>query len=150
MTTASSTEVGDKAPLFSLPSLNNNQPVALAQFANQVVYLDFWASWCAPCRTSFPLLNELYQKYQKQGFEVVAVNLDEDPEAAQKFLTEFQVAFTTVRDAEGQWAENYEIESMPTSFIIDRQGVVQRVHQGFTKADIEELEMKVTELLNAN
>ncbi len=150
MTSASGAEIGDIAPPFTLPALTDNHPVALEQFHNKVIYLDFWASWCAPCRTSFPLLNDLYLKYQAQGFEVIAINLDEDPEAAQKFLTEFQVSFTTLRDAEGQWAETYGVESMPTSFLIDRNGVVQRVHQGFAKADIDELEAKVNALLSTN
>ncbi len=144
---ASGTEVGEAAPPFSLPKLTDNIPVALSQYTNQVIYLDFWASWCAPCRTSFPLLNELFEKYQKQGFEVVAVNLDEDLDDAQKFLAELPVTFTILHDAEGQWAEKYGIESMPTSFIIDKHGVVQHVHNGFSKADIGKLENKIASLL---
>lgn len=140
-------EVGQPAPEFTLPTLAQDQPTSLKQFAGKVVYLDFWASWCAPCRTSFPLLNKLHQKLKAQGFEVVAVNEDEDKANAEKFLKEIPVEFTVLRDATGDWAAKYGAESMPTSFIIDKQGVVQVIHKGFQSSDIDELEHKITELL---
>ena len=84
--TANATEVGQPAPQFTLPTLLQDKPTPLKQFAGKVVYLDFWASWCAPCRTSFPLLNQLHEKLKAQGFEVVAINLDEDKANAEKFL----------------------------------------------------------------
>lgn len=140
-------EVGQPAPQFTLPTLQD-QPTGLQQFAGKVVYLDFWASWCAPCRTSFPLLNKLHQKLKAQGFEVVAVNEDEDKANAEKFLKEIPVEFTVLRDATGEWATKFGAESMPTSFIIDKQGVVQVIHKGFQSSDIDELEHKITELLS--
>jgi thiol-disulfide isomerase/thioredoxin len=145
--TANATDVGQPAPQFTLPTLQQDQPTALAQYAGKVVYLDFWASWCAPCRTSFPLLDKLHGKLKAQGFEVVAVNLDEDKANAEKFLQEIPVGFTVLRDAKGEWEKQYVVESMPTSFIIDRQGVVQNIHHGFASADIKELEEKITKLL---
>lgn len=144
---ANATDVGQPAPQFTLPTLQQDQPTALKQFAGKVVYLDFWASWCAPCRTSFPLLNKLHEKLKAKGFEVVAVNLDEDKANAEKFLKEFQVSFTVLRDAKGEWADKFVVESMPTSFIIDKQGVVQNIHHGFASDDIKELEDKITQLL---
>jgi thiol-disulfide isomerase/thioredoxin len=145
--TANATEVGQPAPQFTLPTLQQDQATPLSQFAGKVVYIDFWASWCAPCRTSFPLLNKLHEKLKAQGFEVVAVNLDEDKSKAEQFLKEFPVSFTVLRDAKGEWADKFVVESMPTSFIIDKQGVVQNIHHGFTAGDIAELEKKITELL---
>ena len=139
--------VGAPAPAFSLPNLQSQQPTALSQFAGKVIYLDFWASWCAPCRTSFPLLESLYKKHGANGFEVVAINLDEESGDAQRFLKDYPVSFTILRDADGQWANTYGVESMPTSFIIDKKGVVQLIHNGFAKADVEELEAKIVELL---
>ncbi len=144
---ANAAEVGQPAPQFNLPSLLQNQPVSLNQFSGKVVYVDFWASWCAPCRTSFPLLNKLQQKLKDQGFEVVAINLDEDPANAEKFLKDFSVTFTILRDRNGEWADKYVVESMPTSFIVDRQGVIQNIHHGFTSDDINELEQKIVQLL---
>ncbi len=144
---ANATDVGQPAPQFTLPTLKSNSPVELKQFAGKVVYLDFWASWCAPCKTSFPLLNKLHQKLKAQGFEVVAVNLDEDKVNGEKFLQEIPVDFTVLHDAKGEWADKYVIESMPTSFILDKNGVVQKIHHGFTSDDMKELEAKITELL---
>lgn len=144
---ANASEVGQPAPQFNLPSLLQNQPVSLSQFGGKVVYVDFWASWCAPCRTSFPLLNKLQQKLKDQGFEVVAINLDEDPANAEKFLKDFPVTFTILRDSNGEWADKYVVESMPTSFIVDRQGVIQNIHHGFASDDINELEQKIVQLL---
>jgi thiol-disulfide isomerase/thioredoxin len=145
--TANATDVGQPAPQFTLPTLQQNQPTALKQYAGKVIYLDFWASWCAPCRTSFPLLDKLHEKLKGQGFTVVAVNLDEDKANAEKFLQEFPVGFTVLRDAKGEWADQYVVESMPTSFIIDKQGVVQNIHHGFASNDIKELEEKIMTLL---
>ncbi len=145
--TANATDVGQPAPQFTLPTLQQDTPTTLKQYAGKVIYLDFWASWCAPCRTSFPLLNKLHEKLKSQGFEVVGVNLDEDKANAEKFLKEFPVNFTVLRDAKGEWADQFVVESMPTSFIIDKQGVVQNIHHGFTSADINELEEKITKLL---
>lgn len=140
-------EVGQPAPEFTLPSLQKNEPTALKAHLGKVVYLDFWASWCAPCRTSFPLLNKLHEKLKAKGFEVVAINVDEDKTKAEKFLQEIPVGFTVLHDSKGEWADKYVVESMPTSFIIDKKGVVQKIHHGFTATDIDELEQKITELL---
>lgn len=145
---ANASEIGQPAPQFNLPSLVKDKPVGLAQFKGKVIYLDFWASWCAPCRISFPLLNQLHQKLKAQGFEVIAINLDEDKANAEKFLSAFPVNFTVLRDSHGEWADRYVVESMPTSFIIDRQGIIQVIHHGFTSDDINELEQKIVTLLS--
>lgn len=146
-TFADATEVGQPAPQFTLPTLQQGQPMALKDKLGKVIYLDFWASWCAPCRTSFPLLNKLHEKLKAKGFEVVGVNLDDDKAKAEKFIQEIPVGFTVLHDGKGEWADQYVVESMPTSFIIDKQGVVQHIHHGFTASDIDELEKKVTQLL---
>lgn len=146
---ANATEVGQVAPAFTLPSVPQDKPTALKQFAGKVVYVDFWASWCAPCRVSFPELNKLYTKLNAQGFEVIAINLDEDKTNAEKFLNDIPVNFTVLRDSTGEWADQFVVESMPTSFIVDRNGVVQQIHHGFTTADVPELEQKITALLGA-
>lgn len=144
---ANASDVGQPAPEFTLPALLQDQPTSLKQFNGKVVYIDFWASWCAPCRTSFPLLNKLHQKLKSQGFEVVAINLDENKTNAEKFLTDFPVEFSILRDSKGEWADQFVVESMPTSFIIDKQGIIQHVHHGFTSEDINGLEQKIVQLL---
>jgi thiol-disulfide isomerase/thioredoxin len=146
-TSANAADVGQPAPQFTLPTLLGDKPVSLKEFSGKVVYVDFWASWCGPCRTSFPLLNKLHEKLKAQGFEVVAINLDEDKANAEKFLKEIPVAFTVLRDAKGEWSDKFVVESMPTSFIVDKQGVIQNIHKGFASDDINELEHKITQLL---
>ena len=145
--TVNAANVVQPAPQFILPTLKQDQPTAFNQYAGKVIYLDFWASWCSPCRTSFPLLNKLHEKLKTQGFEVVAISLDEDKADAEKFLQKFPVGFTVLHDANGDWADQFVVESMPTAFIIDKQGVVQKIHHGFASDDINELEAKITQLL---
>ncbi len=145
---AQALEKGEVAPDFSLPSLSSAQQMTnLSQYRGKVIYLDFWASWCAPCRTSFPLLETLYRQYKDQGFMIVAVNMDENPKAAHRFLKTYPASFDILRDAEGQWADRYGIETMPTSFIIDKKGVIRHIHNGFAKADIADIETTVKHLL---
>lgn len=145
---ANAIELGQPALPFELPALQTNQTNTLKQFAGKVLYLDFWASWCAPCRVSFPLMAKLHQKLQARGFEIVAVNLDEDPVKAHNFLKEYPVPFTVLKNTDGRLADNYGVESMPTSFIIDQQGIVQYVHNGFSADDINLLEEKIVRLLD--
>lgn len=144
---AQALESGETAPDFSLPAISSAQLNSLSQYRGQVIYLDFWASWCAPCRTSFPLLEKLYSDHKDQGFMIVAINMDEDREAADRFLQTYPATFDILRDAEGQWADTYGIETMPTSFIIDKKGVIRLTHSGFAKDDIVDIEKTVKQLL---
>ncbi|MCF7971978.1 MAG: TlpA family protein disulfide reductase [Methylococcaceae bacterium] len=140
-------ELEQAAPEFSLPQLSSGKMNSLSQYRGKVIYLDFWASWCAPCRTSFPLLEKLYQANKDKGFALVAINMDEDLEAANSFLKSYPATFDILRDAEGKWADDYGVETMPTSFIIDKKGIVRHIHSGFAKDDIADIEKIVTKLL---
>ncbi|BCG63594.1 MAG: cytochrome c biogenesis protein CcmG, thiol:disulfide interchange protein DsbE [Methyloprofundus sp.] len=143
-------EIGQVAPNFSLPSLTSDANRTLSQYRGQVVYVDFWASWCAPCRTSFPLLEKLYKTNKDKGFTLVAINMDEELVAVTQFLQMYPTSFELLRDAEGQWADAYGIETMPTSYIIDKKGVIRHIHNGFSKDDIVDIERIVKQLLNEN
>jgi len=140
-------ELNAVAPEFSLPKLGSTQNSNLSEYRGKVVYIDFWASWCAPCRTSFPLLEKFYQAKKKEGFALVAINMDEDIEAAQRFLELYPANFEILRDAEAQWADTYSVETMPTSFIIDKKGVIRHIHNGFAKDDMVDIEKIVNQLL---
>lgn len=146
-TSAFAVSAGDKAPLFKLPQLEGKKKLSLKNYRGKVVYLDFWASWCGPCRQSLPMMNDIRNKLKKKGFEVLAVNLDEEPEAGQAFLKQFPVSYPVVSDVEGKTPEMYGVQGMPTSYLIDRKGKVQLVHVGFKKSDITELEKKIVQLL---
>ena len=140
-------QVGDTAPAISLPQLSGGKTLSLKQYRGKVVYLDFWASWCGPCRQSLPLMNEVRNRLKSKGFEVLAVNLDEEPEAGLAFLKLYPVQYPVVSDVKGTTPATYKIQGMPTSFLIDRKGKVRQVHVGFKKGDIKKIESEITELL---
>ena len=140
--------VGEKAPAFELPTLPEGAtPLRLADFKGKVVYVDFWASWCGPCRISFPVLESLRTEFNEQGFEVVAINVDEFEEDALGFLEDLPVSYPVVADPEGNTPQLYGILGMPTGFLVDRDGVVRRVHQGFRKSDSKKIRAEILELL---
>jgi len=144
---ATAVNVGDTAPLVDLPNLTGEGNTSLESLRGKVVYLDFWASWCGPCRVSFPQLETIRAELNERGFEVLAINVDEFEEDALLFLEELPVTYKVVRDAEGLSPKTYGILGMPTGFLIDREGVVRQVHQGFRKSDGEKLRAEILELL---
>lgn len=140
--------VGEPAPAVSLPSLTGEGEVSLASLQGKVVYLDFWASWCPPCRVSFPILEEIRQSLAPQGFEIYAISVDETREDAMKFLGETAaVSYPLVLDSAGDSPQAYGVRGMPTGYLIDRAGVVRKIHQGFKKSDGEKLRTAVVQLL---
>ena len=122
-------------------------PIDLAGLKGQVVYLDFWASWCGPCKQSFPWMQTMTNAYQGQGFAIVAVNLDRDRLDADKFLDQFKPTFDVRFDPKGESAEFYKIKGMPVSLLIDRHGVTRFTHVGFRPVDAAAYEAQLRELL---
>ena len=116
-------------------------------YQGKVVYLDFWASWCGPCRASFPWLDSLQKKYGPRGFSVVAVNLDRKGKDAAKFLKDLPVSFEILYDPSGETAAQYQLKAMPTAFIYDRNGRVRDSHIGFHKDRTAETEKLIGTLL---
>lgn len=135
----------EPAPDFKLASAKGM--VELGKLKGKVVYVDFWASWCTPCRKSFPWMNELNKKYKDQGLEVVAVNLDKSREPIDEFLAKTPAEFTIAYDPSGTAASSYKVAGMPSSYLIDRNGQLQVSHIGFRDKDKEEMESKIKELL---
>jgi len=143
-TITGSADVG-KAPEIHLPVIDGE--VDLAKLEGKVVYLDFWASWCDPCRDSFPWMAEMKEKYGTQGLEIVAVNLDKERALADKFLNNLNVNFVVAFDASGDSAEKYGLRGMPGSYLIGRDGNIQASHLGFTDKDKAKLEAAIKVLL---
>lgn len=131
----------------SIPSAAASPPAAVQQAKGQVVYLDFWASWCTPCKASFPFMNELHQQYGSKGLTLIGVNLDEQRSAADRFLQQTPALFRIVYDPKGVSPEQYQVKAMPTSVLIDRRGQVRLVHAGFRERDRESLRAQVEMLL---
>lgn len=142
---------GFPVPNFVLPALVNvpadAQKLKLSDYRGKVVYIDFWASWCIPCRISLPALNELHAKYSTQGFEIISINMDEDEANALKFLKSFPVNYSVVRDPTGLVAEGYELKGMPHAVIIDKAGKLRRVHEGYKKRDKEKIDQYINQIL---
>ncbi len=140
--------VGQPAPAFDLPGANGN--VRLADLKGKVVYVDFWASWCAPCKQSFPWMNEMQAKHGARGLQVVGVTVDRKREDAEKFVAAVPARFAVAFDASGKVAEAYQPKGMPTSFLIGADGVVRAMHVGFKDSDRAELEREIEAALAAN
>ena len=141
-------EAGQSAPDIDLPGATIAPK--LADLKGKVVYLDFWASWCGPCRQSFPWMNEMQKKYGARGLRVVAVNLDAKRADADRFLTEVPAEFALAFDAKGESAKRVGVKGMPTSVLIGADGKVVAVHQGFREQDRAELEAMFVAALNAS
>ena len=141
------------APAFaadSPPAVPSAQPATkfdLAEFNGSVVLVDFWASWCAPCRDSLPWLNAMQQKYAAQGLQVVMINLDQDAAAAVKMVSAITPGIRQFHDPAGELAARYELAGMPSSFLYDRAGVLLASEVGFLKAQREERERAIVAAL---
>ena len=136
---AGAVDTGVVAPAFVVVDANGRS-VDLASLRGKVVYVDFWASWCAPCRRSFPWMNAMHEKYNAKGLVVVAINVDQKRADADRFLAQVPAQFTVAYDPQGNSPKTYAIKGMPSSVLIDRQGRVILVHAGFRDEDREILE----------
>lgn len=142
-------EAGDAAPAFSLPTAKG-EPLALDRLRGKVVYVDFWASWCGPCRRSFPWMNEMQQKYGAKGLVVVGINVDKKRGDADKFLAQIPAAFAIAFDEAGTTPSAFGVKGMPSSYLIDASGKVVYVERGFLDEHRAELEQRVASLVAKN
>jgi thiol-disulfide isomerase/thioredoxin len=122
-------------------------PISFKALRGRVLYVDFWASWCTPCRISMPALDALYRKYSARGFTVVGVNKDMTVADAQRFLKRVPVGFPLAHDAQDALAKAFDVKAMPSGYLVDRRGVVRHVHRGFTAETAAKLEREIEQLL---
>lgn len=143
---AAAIEVGDLAPDFDLAG--RLAAVRLSDYKGQTVYLDFWASWCGPCKQSFPWMNDMQSRYGPHGLHVVGVNVDQKTGDANAFLRGSPANFDIAFDPAGKAPRTYAIKSMPTSVLIGPDGKVLRVHSGFRAEDRTQLEQHIKQALH--
>lgn len=144
---ASALDAGDRAPEFAAPSLAGDGTVELSRYRGKIVYLDFWASWCAPCREEMPILERLHKTYASQGLVIVGVSVDREAANARTFASRMGITFPIIHDAQHQLAGRFAPPKMPSSYVIDRRGVVRYVHGGFRAGDAAALEREIKLLL---
>ena len=126
------------APDFQLSARGAANPVSLSQFKGQVVMLNFWASWCGPCRQEMPILESIHRKYKPLGFTMLGVNVEPDATAANSFLAQTPVSFPVVYDPESKVSKLYDVAGMPSTVIVDRKGMVRFIHRGYKPGDENE------------
>jgi thiol-disulfide isomerase/thioredoxin len=139
-------EVGQAAPDFELPG--RASAVKLSDYKGKTVYLDFWASWCGPCKQSFPWMNDMQARYGAKGLRVVGINLDQKQDDAKEFLKDTPASFDVAYDQSGKIPKTYAIKGMPTSVLIGPDGKVISVHNGFKAEQRAELEAQIKQALH--
>ncbi len=136
----------DPAPDFTLQS-STGENVRLAEQRGQVVMLNFWASWCGPCRQEMPLLDAMYKRYSSAGFQFYGVNVEEDNTDAKKLLKELGVTFPVLFDPESKASKLYNVDAMPTTVVIDKKGEIRFVNRGYKPGDENKYRDQVRELI---
>jgi thiol-disulfide isomerase/thioredoxin len=138
------------ATVLALPIRSDAEfPPELGNVDGRVVMVDFWASWCVPCRRSFPWMNDMLSRYESDGLQIIGVNLDKERALAASFLTETPADFDLHYDPEGALAARFGVQAMPSSFLLDAQGNVIATHYGFRFSDAEEYEAAIVDALAA-
>lgn len=141
--------IGEKAPDFSGNSFTGEE-IKLSDFKNKILILDFWASWCSPCRKEMPFLIELHEKFENKDFEIIAINIDTKESKAQNFLEKLETKpnFPLLWDKSSKIPPKFKLETMPTTYLIDKKGIIRFIHKGFKESYKEEFLTELKVLFN--
>ncbi len=145
---AQALDAGDPAYVFEAPLLAGERVISLSDYGGKVVYLDFWASWCDPCTKAIPAIEQLRSEFPASDFQVLAVNVDKSAKKATRFLKKNPIGYPSVADPKGKLPRRFGLETMPTSYLIDRNGVIRYVHKGFRAGDMDEIRAEIAKLVN--
>ena len=137
---------GQEAPDFALKS-STGENLRLSEYRGEVVMVNFWATWCGPCRQEMPLLEELFSRYERVGFTLLGVNIDDDPRRAMQMAKELGVTFPVVFDDRKEVSKLYEVNAMPVTVLVDKEGRVRHVHHGYKPGYEEKYLTQVRSLL---
>lgn len=145
---AYSAKVGDDAPSFRARTLNGAETVSNADLEGKVVFVDFWASWCPPCLKSLPEFESLQTSFSgRDDVVVLAINLDENPQDAKDFINKIDITYKILADKDGVIPESFGVNAMPTSYVIDKSGVIRYVHSGYKSGDVNKIKAEIEKLL---
>jgi peroxiredoxin len=145
--TAVAAEKNSPAPDFSLPA-QNNETVSLSALKGRTVLVNFWASWCKPCQKEIPELNRIYEKFSAQGFSIVGINIDKEKANAERYMERIPISYTVAFDSGMSVIDDYKAPGMPSSYIIDKNGIVREIIYGFSEKKKALIESSITALLN--
>ena len=137
---------GKQAPDFALKS-STGENLRLSEYRGEVVMVNFWATWCGPCRQEMPLLEELFSRYERVGFTLLGVNIDDDPRRAMQMAKELGVTFPVVFDDRKEVSRLYDVNAMPVTVLVDKEGRVRHVHHGYKPGYEEKYLTQVRSLL---
>ena len=145
---ALATKVGDAAPNFTAATLDGQRSIDSTELAGKIVFVDFWASWCPPCLKSLPEFEQLQTSFaNRDDVVVLAINLDENKKSAIKFANKLNVTYELLADNTGQIPSAFGVKAMPSSYIIDKQGVIRYVHKGYKSGDVSIIKSEIEKLL---
>ena len=144
-------KLNQEFPDFNLPKLQEPaKMLKLSSLKGKVVVLDFWASWCEPCKVELPVLNKMNAKYKGKGLEIIGVNEDKEPSDAKTFLNEFPVTMTLLADGQkGDVLTKLEVAGLPVTYVLDKKGKVTKIHKGFKEGDMDTFEKEIVALLKS-
>lgn len=141
-----SVTVGKKAPDFTLPGANGKN-IKLSEFRGKAVLINFWATWCGPCRQEMPLLNKIHKDFSGKGFSMLGINIDNKPKNAIKMMKKLGVNFPVVFDKDKTVSESMGVEAMPFTLLVDQSGVVRYVHKGYVPGDEKKYRAEILKVL---
>jgi|TARA_B110000238_G_C16062828_1_gene411328 peroxiredoxin len=145
---AYSASVGDEAPSFRARSLDGSETISNTDLVGKVVFVDFWASWCPPCLKSLPEFENLQTSFSgRDDVVVIAINLDDNPQDAKDFINKINVSYKILADNSGEIPQAFGVNAMPTSYIIDKSGVIRYVHSGYKTGDVNKIKNEIEKLL---
>ncbi len=140
-------QTGMAAPACVMKRMGDGSSIDIQSYRGKVVYLDFWASWCGPCLQSMPFMNDMQARLGSRGLNVIALNLDEDAKDAMTFLEQHPAKLEIARTESDSCPIRYEVQAMPSSFLIDRKGVIRHIETGFKQGESAELFNRIEGLL---
>jgi peroxiredoxin len=138
--------IADEAPDFTLPS-NSGENLRLAELRGSVVMLNFWASWCGPCRQEMPLLDAMSQRYSAAGFVLLGIDVEEDNTDAKKIVKDLKISYPILFDTENKVSKLYSVETMPTTVMVDKKGKIRFINHGYKPGDENKYRDQIRELI---